>query len=63
MKVFYEGLNDYRALQLLENLTGREATLDFIEKTAGKVNYKFHPSNSEMVAFRQKLNQEIIKYI
>ncbi|MBO4734724.1 MAG: DUF4091 domain-containing protein [Clostridia bacterium] len=61
MKVFYEGLNDYRALQLLEDLIGRKKTLGFIEKAVGKVSYKFCLSNKKLFEFRQKLNDEIIK--
>lgn len=61
MKVLYEGFNDYRALQRLESLVGREATLDFVEKIMGKVDYKFCPTNSQLFEFRQKLNDEISK--
>lgn len=61
MKVLYEGFNDYRALQRLESLIGREATLDFVEKIMGKVDYKFCPTNSQLFEFRQKLNDEISK--
>ncbi len=63
MKVFYEAINDYGALQLLESLIGREAVLQFIEKTIGKVNYKYSPTNQELFEFRQKLNNEILKNI
>ena len=63
MKVFYEAINDYGALQLLETLIGREAVLQFIEKTVGKVNYKYSPTNQELFDFRQKLNDEISKSI
>ena len=63
MKVFYEGINDYRALQRLEELIGRENVLKFIEQSLGKVNYKFCISNQDLFEFRQKLNEEIIKYL
>ncbi len=63
MKVFYEAINDYGALQLLETLIGREAVLQFIEKTVGKVDYKYSPTNQELFDFRQKLNDEIFKNI
>ena len=62
MKVFGEGLGDYRALKLLESKIGREKVLSFMEKTIGKVNYKFCPTNSQLFEFRQKLNAEILKY-
>lgn len=61
MKVFYEGINDYRALQKLEELIGRKEVLRFIEGTVGKVTYKFCLSNRKLFEFRQKLNEEIIK--
>ena len=63
MKVFYEGINDYRALQVLESLIGRNETLKFIEKIVGKVDYKYCPTNKELFEFRQKLNQKILEYI
>lgn len=59
MKVFAEGLNDYRALKLLESKIGREETLAFMNKTLGKVDYKFCPTNDQLFVFRQKLNQAI----
>ena len=62
MKVFYEAINDYGALQLLESLIGKEAVLKFIETTVGKVNYKYCPTGKELFEFRQKLNEEIKKY-
>jgi hypothetical protein len=63
MKVLYEGFNDYRALQLLESFIGREDTLRFVKEIMGEVNYKFCPANRELFEFRQKLNEEIRKYI
>ena len=63
LKVFYEGLNDYRALQLLESLIGREETLKFIKDTIGEVSYKFCPSGKQLFQFREKLNKEISKNI
>ena len=63
MKVFYEAINDYGALQLLESLIGKVAVLKFIETTVGKVNYKYSPTNQELFEFRQKLNNEISKNI
>jgi hypothetical protein len=63
MKVLYEGINDYRALQKMELLIGRERTIEFVNKTLGKVNYKFCPSNLQIFEFRQKLNIEISRNI
>lgn len=61
MKVLYEGINDYRALQKLESLIGRSAVLEFVKQTIGEVNYKFCPTNSQLFEFRQKLNDKISK--
>ncbi|MBR4910890.1 MAG: DUF4091 domain-containing protein [Clostridia bacterium] len=61
MKVLYEGFCDYRALQLLETKVGREGVLAFIENTVGNVDYHYSPTNTELFAFRQKLNEEITK--
>ena len=61
LKVFYEAISDFRALQLLEKLTGRDYVLKFIGKNVGKVNYKFSPTNGELFEFRMKLNEEIAK--
>lgn len=63
MKVLYEGFNDYRALQRLESLIGRKATLGFIKEALGDVNYKFCPTNAQLFEFRQKLNNEILNNI
>lgn len=63
MKVFYEAINDYRALQKLETLIGRELTLEFIKENAGIVNYKYSPTNEELFNLRQKINEEILKNI
>lgn len=63
MKVFYEAINDYRALQRLESLIGRNETVNFVKETIGNVSYKFCPSNSQLFEFRQKLNKKIAENI
>lgn len=63
MKVFYEAINDYRALQRLESLIGRDETVNFVKETIGNVSYKFCPSNSQLFEFRQKLNKKIAENI
>ena len=59
-KVFYEGLNDMRALQLSEELKGREYTMKLIEKYYGKVTF-LTPAESEekLLGFREELNKII----
>ena len=61
MKVQYEGFNDYRALQLLESLKGRDAAMAVLNKHFGEVSYKICCSNDEIIAFREDLNNEIKK--
>lgn len=61
MKVQYEGFNDYRALQLLEELKGKDAAMAILNKHFGEVAYNTCPSNDEMLAFREDLNAEIKK--
>lgn len=63
-KVFYEALNDMRALQTLEKLVGRDNTMKFIEKHYGEVD--FHTaaeSEDKFIKFREELNKEIAKNI
>lgn len=59
-KVFYEGINDMRALEALEKLIGRKKTEEFLESFYGRVD--FHtPAGSEekLLSFREALNQKI----
>ncbi len=63
LKVFYEGFNDHRALRMFEKYAGKEKVNEFINQNLGKVNYHFCPSNEIMFEFRQKLNNEIKKYL
>ena len=63
MKVFYEGINDYTALQTLQSLIGRQATLEFVKRELGEVGYQFKISGTKLFEFRQKLNEEIEKNI
>ncbi len=63
-KVFYDALNDIRALQTLEKLIGRDNTMKFIEKHYGEVD--FHTaaeSEDKFIKFREELNKEIAKNI
>ncbi len=63
-KVFYDGLNDMRALQLLESKIGRKETLAFLEKHYGDVD--FHTaaeSEDKFLNFREALNQKICESV
>ena len=58
-EVFFEGVQDLAALQLLECSIGRDAVLDFIKASWGGVmpTMKDHPRNREwLLEFRNKLN-------
>ncbi|PWM79163.1 MAG: hypothetical protein DBX90_09295 [Lentisphaerae bacterium] len=62
-EVFFEGLQDMRALQLLESLVGREETVAFVVEAAGCLpdmcNYPRSPE--WLPAFREALNRKLAK--
>lgn len=59
-KVFYDGLNDIRALRLLESKIGRKATLDFMKEHYGEVDFKTDAvSEEKFISFREALNDKI----
>lgn len=55
MKVFYEGLNDYRALKLLESKIGKEQTKKAVLDFFGEMNFRTCPDNSNLIEFRNLL--------
>ncbi len=60
--VFYEGLQDMRALQLLESLTSREATLQFIDDQCGEqpLTLRQYPKEATwLLSFREALNRRL----
>lgn len=59
-KVFYEAINDMRALQLSEKLIGRKATTELIEKHYGKVTFSTDSGGEDkLLRFREELNKTI----
>ena len=59
-KVFYEAINDMRALKLFEELFGREETDKLIEKHFGKVMFRTEAKSPEkIIDFRNELNNII----
>ena len=58
LMVFEEGLNDYRALCLLESYIGRKKVLELICQEAGmELSFKRYPRNDEFVlGLREKVN-------
>lgn len=62
--VFYEALQDMRALQLLEKLAGREKTEKLLSKKFGKITFEDYPRGEEkMLEIRAVINKEIEKYL
>lgn len=59
MKVFYEGLNDYRALKLLESKIGKEQTKKTVLDFFGEMNFRTCPDNSKVIDFRNHINRII----
>ena len=63
-KVFYEAVNDMRALQALEKRIGKRATRRFVLDFFGEVSFEKHLGTPErLLAFRAALNAEIAKYL
>lgn len=62
LEVFYEGLQDYRALCLLESYSGREYTERLLSE-AGIIGWREYPHDEKMfLAVRKKINEAIILY-
>ncbi len=59
MKIFYEGINDYRALCLYESLSSREDAINLIKEYYGEPGFKFLPDNNNLLNFRNELNLRI----
>ncbi|MBQ0083695.1 MAG: DUF4091 domain-containing protein [Clostridiales bacterium] len=63
-KVFYEGLLDMRALELLEKYAGKKVCLTLLKKHFGEVGTESYAETPEqMLSFRQDLNKQISKYL
>ena len=65
LKVFGEGVNDMRALQMLEGLIGRPATEAFLDSLFGDtVTFHTCPETAEeLLTVREAINAEIVKYL
>lgn len=61
MEVFYEGLQDLRALQLLESLIGRDQVLVMLEEGLTEpLSFSQYPSNAEwLLGLRERVNRAI----
>lgn len=59
LKVFYDALQDVRALRLLEELCGREKVLSIIEKE-GEITFSQYPHSQEwQIETREEINRAI----
>ena len=61
-KVFYEGINDMRALETLESMKGRGACEALTEKHFGQVDFHVDPGSPEkMLNFREDVNRAMMR--
>lgn len=59
-EVFYEALQDMRALNLLSNLIGKSSTISIIEKDFGKITFTDYPRGTEyMLKMRKIINDRL----
>lgn len=63
--VLNEALNDYRAMQLLEEISGRDKVLELIQKnTTSEITFSEYPRTTKyLLELRTAINQEIKKVI
>ncbi len=63
--VLDEALNDYRAMELLEQLAGRDKASELIAKDCGgELTFSQYPRSAEyLLTLRASVNQEIKKQI
>lgn len=61
MEVFYDALQDMRALQLLESLIGKEAVMEIIEGDLAKtLTFETYPQQAEwLLEKRAEINRQI----
>ncbi|WP_199614087.1 DUF4091 domain-containing protein [Paenibacillus alkalitolerans] len=61
MEVFYEALQDLRALQLLESYIGKEKTLELIhEEAGGDITFEQYPTDAgRLLKTRERINRAI----
>jgi len=58
--VFYDGLQDVRALKLCESLYGRDYTMALLEEGIAPITFKRYPKDAQyLLNLREKLNAAI----
>ena len=65
LKVFYEAIQDLRALRLLEELIGREAVMEMLEEDVDEpITFKRYPTDAEwLLNKREQINRKIAELI
>lgn len=62
--VFNEGLQDMRAMQLLESYTGKENVMSIIEDSIPKITFTEYPHDDKyLFNMRERINREIAKQV
>ena len=62
--LFYDGLQDLRALKLCESLYGREYTIALLEEGIEPITFKQYPhSNEYLLHLRERLNAAIAQKV
>ena len=63
--VFYDGLQDVRALKLLEQYAGKEYVVQLMEEMAGmEIRFDKYPHDKNfLLTLRERINSEIKKYV
>ena len=62
--VFFDGLQDMRALLLLESFIGKEKTLEIVEKGIEPIRFNKFPYTRDFVlGLRERINAEIKKHV
>ncbi len=60
--VFNEGLQDMRAMQLLESYVGKEKVMSIIEDGIPEITFTEYPHNDKyLLDMRERINREIAK--
>lgn len=63
-EVFFESLQDMRAMQLLESFVGREKLLKKLDKKFGEINFRDYPRGTQaMLEIRKTINDMIAKNV
>ena len=60
LKVFYDSLQDERALRLLESMAGREAALQVLQQAYDGYSFRSYPATAEgFLSLREQINNAI----